>query len=61
MMTAVERDLDVYEEEKTAKDRKTKHRGIFGRVRDRSWPDYCDDSDKHKICENLFDFAQRWW
>ena len=61
MMLSVERDLDIYNEEKVSKDRSTKHRGIFGRVRDRSWPDYCDDSDKKHLCENLFDFAQRWW
>ena len=61
LLTAVENDLSIYNDEKVSKDRKTERKWVFGRVRDRTWPENCDDTDKKKQCENLFDFAQRWW
>jgi hypothetical protein len=59
-MTAMERDLDIYDEEKSAKDEDTNRSGFLGRVRDKARPDYCSNDDEDHLCENLFDFAKRW-
>ena len=61
MMNAVQRDLDIYEEERISKDQQVKHKWLFGRVRDRSWPDECSMDDEDSLCEYLDDFAKRWW
>ena len=58
-MTTVERDLDIYDEEKTTKD-VVKSRNVFGRVKKKSWPTFCDD-DEDRQCETLYEFAKRWW
>jgi len=60
-LTAVDQDLDIYDEEKTAKDEDTSRSWFLGRVRDIAWPEYCAMDDEDHPCENLFDFAQRWW
>lgn len=60
-MFNIDGDLDTYEENKTQKNRSTSHKGLFGRVKKRTWPEFCDDESKKHQCENLFDFAMRWW
>lgn len=62
-MMSVQNDLDIYDENKTAKDSKKKKSGFLWRVRKRTWPEICDDSKKKEWCEILYDFAQRrrWW
>ncbi len=59
-MFNVDWDLKTYDENKTQKNRETKHQWVW-RIRVRSWPESCDDEDEDKVCENLFDFARRWW
>ena len=59
-MTSVERDLDIYDEEKTTKDT-VKSRNLFSRVKKKSWPTFCDDDSKKRQCETLYEFAKRWW
>ena len=62
-MLSVENDLDIYDENKTAKKSKKSSKTIFGRIRKRSRPEICkEDSNKEKEqCENLNEFAKRWW
>jgi hypothetical protein len=61
-MLNVEKDLDIYDEEKTVKNAFT-HRSLTNRVKRRMWPKFCieDTDDEDYQCENLFDFARRWW
>jgi hypothetical protein len=58
----VDRDLDIYDEEKVKKEPE-KDRGLFSKVRRLSWPHSCsmDSDDEDDLCEDLYDFAQRWW
>jgi hypothetical protein len=56
MMTSVDRDLDVYDEEKTDADASLDFRDLFSIIKRLTWWKDCDEED----CENLFDFAQRW-
>ena len=56
----VERDLDIYDEEKTTADPKT-HRDITRKVKRKVWPKICDDDDEDNVCETLYEFAKRWW
>jgi hypothetical protein len=39
-MVTVERDLDIYDEEKTTKDA-VSYRSLFSRVKRRMWPNKC--------------------
>ncbi len=59
-MFNVNGDLNIYDENKTEKNRKTTHKWL-GKFRVRSRPESCDDTSKKHQCENLFDFAKRWW
>ena len=59
-MTSVERDLDIYDEEKTTKKALTS-RNFIWRVKKRTWPTFCRDDSKKYQCETLFEFAKRWW
>ena len=67
-MVNVERDLDIYDEEKTRKKAVTS-RSITGRVKRRTWPQKCWNNNTvikrifwwNDECEWLFDFARRWW
>lgn len=63
MMTAVEDDLTIFEDHRTAKNVKKQWNSILGVVKRLSWPEACDPSSrkKSKICEELWDFAKRWW
>ena len=61
LLTAVERDLNIYDEEKTAKNIKIDYKNSSGKVKRIVWPDFCIEDSEDFQCENLFDFAQRWW
>jgi hypothetical protein len=56
----VDRDLDIYDEEKVRKDAESS-RNIFSKVKRLTWPHSCSDEDEDELCEDLYDFAQRWW
>ena len=67
-MVKVERDLDIYDEEKTRKNAVTS-RSITSKVKRKTWPKKCwkNNTTIKRIlwwndeCEWLFDFARRWW
>ena len=59
-MFNVDGDLNIYDENKTEKDRKTTYKWL-GKFRVRARPESCDDNSKKHQCEGLFDFAKRWW
>ena len=59
-MLWVERDLDIYDEEKTKADPET-YRDITRKVKRKVWPKICDDNDEDNVCETLYEFAKRWW
>jgi hypothetical protein len=60
-MLGVERDLDIYDEEKT-RAKSESFRSLTSRVRRRMWLKFCDDDsdDEDEMCEKFTDFAKRW-
>ena len=68
-MFGVDWDMDTYDGNKTTKKRKTEHKGIFGRLKRRMWPEVCWNNDTllkrifkwNDDCESLHEFAKRWW
>ena len=63
MMTRVDWDLDIYDDNKTAKKASTEWKSIIWLVRRKSWPEVCRDGAilKKNQCEEFGDFAKRWW
>lgn len=58
MLTDVDKDLNTYYDKRTLKDWTVWYRGRWGKVLDIVWPDSCGWD---QICEDLFEFANRWW
>ena len=62
MMNAVDRDLDIYDEEKVTEEAQFDgFRALFEKVVRLTWPKDCSDDDEDELCEDLFAFSQRWW
>ncbi len=62
MMNAVDRDLDIYDEEKVTEEAQFNgFRALFEKVVRLTWPKDCSDDDEDELCEDLFAFSHRWW